>query len=164
MPKPRSGDPRMAVAYVRVSTDTDRQALGAEAQRVAGRYDEQQNGGQNEVAGKHVGEETQGQHAALDERAGKLNDEDHGADHRAEGRRQEPQRPLPPGNRTRRLWRRVGGVPLVTGVIVAVVPVAAAFGGAGVGPELEDAGAERPWLRLGDPPQVVNVPHRRGHG
>ena len=35
MPKTRSGDPKMAVAYIRVSTDTDRQALGAEAQRVA---------------------------------------------------------------------------------------------------------------------------------
>lgn len=36
MPKLRSGgDPRIAVAYVRVSTDTDRQALGAQAQRDA---------------------------------------------------------------------------------------------------------------------------------
>lgn len=35
MPKTCSGDPRKAVAYLRVSTDTDRQALGAEAQRVA---------------------------------------------------------------------------------------------------------------------------------
>jgi DNA invertase Pin-like site-specific DNA recombinase len=36
MPKHRAGgDPRIAVAYVRVSTDTDRQALGAEAQRQA---------------------------------------------------------------------------------------------------------------------------------
>lgn len=35
MPKARAGDPKMAVAYIRVSTDTDRQALGAEAQRVA---------------------------------------------------------------------------------------------------------------------------------
>jgi DNA invertase Pin-like site-specific DNA recombinase len=35
MPKPTQGDPKLAVAYVRVSTDTDRQALGAEAQRQA---------------------------------------------------------------------------------------------------------------------------------
>lgn len=35
MPKPRSGDQLKAVAYVRVSTDTDRQALGAQAQRDA---------------------------------------------------------------------------------------------------------------------------------
>src|SRR5665213_3746335 len=36
MPMPRStGDPKVAVAYVRVSTDTDRQALGAQAQRDA---------------------------------------------------------------------------------------------------------------------------------
>jgi DNA invertase Pin-like site-specific DNA recombinase len=35
MPKARAGDPKMAVAYIRVSADTDRQALGAEAQRVA---------------------------------------------------------------------------------------------------------------------------------
>jgi DNA invertase Pin-like site-specific DNA recombinase len=35
MPKVRAGDAKRAVAYVRVSTDTDRQALGAEAQRVA---------------------------------------------------------------------------------------------------------------------------------
>jgi DNA invertase Pin-like site-specific DNA recombinase len=34
MPKVSKGDPKLAVAYVRVSTDTDRQALGAEAQRV----------------------------------------------------------------------------------------------------------------------------------
>jgi DNA invertase Pin-like site-specific DNA recombinase len=35
MPKPCSGDPRKAVGYIRVSTDTDRQSLGAEAQRHA---------------------------------------------------------------------------------------------------------------------------------
>lgn len=35
MPKPTSGDPKIAVAYLRVSTDTDRQALGAQAQRDA---------------------------------------------------------------------------------------------------------------------------------
>jgi DNA invertase Pin-like site-specific DNA recombinase len=35
MPKPHCGDPKLAVAYLRVSTDVDRQALGAEAQRVA---------------------------------------------------------------------------------------------------------------------------------
>jgi DNA invertase Pin-like site-specific DNA recombinase len=35
MPKPHAGDPKLAVAYVRVSTDTDRQALGAQAQRDA---------------------------------------------------------------------------------------------------------------------------------
>lgn len=35
MPKPTRGDPKIAVAYLRVSTDTDRQALGAQAQRDA---------------------------------------------------------------------------------------------------------------------------------
>lgn len=35
MPKPTKGDPKIAVAYLRVSTDTDRQALGAQAQRDA---------------------------------------------------------------------------------------------------------------------------------
>lgn len=35
MTKPGQGDAKIAVAYVRVSTDTDRQALGAEAQRRA---------------------------------------------------------------------------------------------------------------------------------
>jgi DNA invertase Pin-like site-specific DNA recombinase len=35
MSKPTLGDPKVAVAYIRVSTDTDRQALGAEAQREA---------------------------------------------------------------------------------------------------------------------------------
>lgn len=35
MPKPLAGDSKLAVAYLRVSTDTDRQALGAEAQRVS---------------------------------------------------------------------------------------------------------------------------------
>jgi DNA invertase Pin-like site-specific DNA recombinase len=35
MPKPRSGNPKVAVGYIRVSKDTEIQALGAEAQRVA---------------------------------------------------------------------------------------------------------------------------------
>ena len=35
MPKQLAGDPKVAVAYLRVSTDLDRQALGAEAQRVS---------------------------------------------------------------------------------------------------------------------------------
>jgi DNA invertase Pin-like site-specific DNA recombinase len=35
MPKPQKGHPNLGVAYIRVSTDTDRQALGAEAQRQA---------------------------------------------------------------------------------------------------------------------------------
>lgn len=35
MPKPCSGDPRKAVGYIRVSTDTEKQSLGAEAQRRA---------------------------------------------------------------------------------------------------------------------------------
>lgn len=35
MPKPTKGDAKIAVAYLRVSTDTDRQALGAQAQRDA---------------------------------------------------------------------------------------------------------------------------------
>lgn len=35
MPKTCSGDPRKAVGYIRVSTDTDRQQLGAAAQRDA---------------------------------------------------------------------------------------------------------------------------------
>lgn len=35
MPKPCSGDPRRAVGYIRVSTDTEKQSLGAEAQRRA---------------------------------------------------------------------------------------------------------------------------------
>jgi DNA invertase Pin-like site-specific DNA recombinase len=35
MTKPDTGDPKVAVAYLRVSTDSDRQALGAEAQRQA---------------------------------------------------------------------------------------------------------------------------------
>lgn len=35
MPLPAKGDAKMAVAYLRVSTDTDRQALGAQAQRDA---------------------------------------------------------------------------------------------------------------------------------
>ena len=35
MPSVRPGDPKMAVAYVRVSTDTERQALGVQAQRDA---------------------------------------------------------------------------------------------------------------------------------
>ncbi len=35
MPKPVQGDPKIAVAYLRVSTDVDRQALGAQAQRDA---------------------------------------------------------------------------------------------------------------------------------
>jgi DNA invertase Pin-like site-specific DNA recombinase len=35
MAKPDTGDPKVAVAYLRVSTDSDRQALGAEAQRQA---------------------------------------------------------------------------------------------------------------------------------
>lgn len=35
MPKPMKGDSKIAVAYLRVSTDTERQALGAQAQRDA---------------------------------------------------------------------------------------------------------------------------------
>jgi DNA invertase Pin-like site-specific DNA recombinase len=35
MTKPTTGNPKLAVAYLRVSTDSDRQALGAEAQRQA---------------------------------------------------------------------------------------------------------------------------------
>lgn len=35
MPKPRSGNAKVAIAYIRVSKDTEVQALGAEAQRVA---------------------------------------------------------------------------------------------------------------------------------
>lgn len=35
MPKPHQGDPKVAVGYIRVSTDLDRQSLGADAQRVA---------------------------------------------------------------------------------------------------------------------------------
>lgn len=35
MPRIAKGDPKIAVAYIRVSKDTDVQALGAEAQRVA---------------------------------------------------------------------------------------------------------------------------------
>lgn len=35
MPKPSKGNPKLAVAYLRVSTDTDRQSLGAQAQRVS---------------------------------------------------------------------------------------------------------------------------------
>lgn len=35
MPRQGQGDPKRAVAYLRVSTDTDRQALGAQAQRDA---------------------------------------------------------------------------------------------------------------------------------
>lgn len=33
MPRIAKGDPKIAVAYIRVSKDTDVQALGAEAQR-----------------------------------------------------------------------------------------------------------------------------------
>jgi len=35
MAQPETGNPKLAVAYLRVSTDSDRQALGAEAQRQA---------------------------------------------------------------------------------------------------------------------------------
>jgi len=35
MTKPETGNTKLAVAYLRVSTDSDRQALGAEAQRQA---------------------------------------------------------------------------------------------------------------------------------
>jgi len=35
MPKPPTGNPKLAIAYLRVSTDADRQALGAQAQRDA---------------------------------------------------------------------------------------------------------------------------------
>lgn len=35
MPKPRVGDPKVAVGYIRVSKDTEIQALGTEAQRMA---------------------------------------------------------------------------------------------------------------------------------
>lgn len=35
MPRMRVGNPKVAVGYIRVSKDTDVQALGAEAQRVA---------------------------------------------------------------------------------------------------------------------------------
>src|ERR1700722_1371244 len=35
MRRSKRGDPKLAVGYCRVSTDVDRQALGAEAQRVA---------------------------------------------------------------------------------------------------------------------------------
>ncbi len=35
MTKPETGNPNLAVGYLRVSTDSDRQALGAEAQRQA---------------------------------------------------------------------------------------------------------------------------------
>ena len=64
MPKLRAGNPKVAVAYIRVSKDTDVQALGAEAQRVAIRDWAESNG--VTIAQWFVEEVTGG--AALDRR------------------------------------------------------------------------------------------------